>query len=960
MPDLSPQILLDELAKWKHNRSVYPGWLIAPEAVRQRLWLKTENWLMPFMQIRQDFSLQQQLAVVYELNWRLETALLPIWDYLIPAYEHVVEAINPFPIDLIDLPSATLILNETTAIQTDWTIVRHQWLSAAFGLLRYFREERQFNEFESMHARLGRIGDQIGDWRARWCYERCLFEFGEMNDESVVEALGQWPTHTHDIFWTVRKAAVLAELGQTDAALDLCTNSLVMLRESLSDHSDHIPNLSREGWASSLAVVLRNNKGYNGRASDVLADREEVRRRFAQLKKFGCSPDEIESYFRSRLDQPPPQPEPQAVTRHGFEPGTVSHTVRLGGGISDKLIPAYQYFRLTEEAAQPPACGTFSVSERSLRHVADWFSEHDPARTQAIMLRLRDDKLVENYINRHRVAALQPDAVLRLRTIVRRAISQSLPAVPSTLRPEGDEDRRVSSTLRCAIDLFSRACMRDAEEQRSDAWDLACTLYKHPSIRSGLLFGTPLRNLFSHLVSLTPEHELAERLWDLFHLPVAGESEFAVSRVEGWPDPPLLSAQKLETAVWNRPPANWAEVKRRLFEVTQSSNAHVRRTAFLRLLALGDLGALTASERRHLARIFWAPVADLPGLPVEAWQDGTLWFALNLPEPNRRIVAEERVREYILLQQPGRIHGGIVRPDRYCDMILMATDIPHQWDRPHPDRWYVSWTRSDIRHMVDVVRAWWDTHGCGMAEDIQRVSWRRAHDGPAVRTFMNRLWDVMRLVIIPRIGRTGRVVTAVLELIAQIQSAGMPVGAVLPATMMLRPNSVRGIVSRLRQEFASPEVEYYLSALRGIMYWIECSRNDGRRRAALPDVPPDLLREVSMAVALRRPESLGLSLDFAFNVIRRFKENTDRQFVQNLFIGLDYLFSESAYRQTANLGDRYSYEEIPHIRWLAARLARQLADCGYEREPIIQRWLQAMGVDPLPEVREIRSGSGII
>ena len=95
--------------------------------------------------------------------------------------------------------------------------------------------KRETDAFETMHARLGRLGEQVGDVRARWCYERCLFAFGEMDDDSAVRALDQWPVETHDIFWSVRKAAVLAEIGRTEQALELCGIALAKLREGLAD-----------------------------------------------------------------------------------------------------------------------------------------------------------------------------------------------------------------------------------------------------------------------------------------------------------------------------------------------------------------------------------------------------------------------------------------------------------------------------------------------------------------------------------------------------------------------------------------------------------------------------------------------------------------------------------------------------------------------------------------------------
>ena len=141
---------------------------------------------------------------------------------------------------------------------------------------------------------------------------------------------------------------------------------------------------------------------------DEFADRGRFADGLTNSTKMAANPNDINDYFESRLDQPPPQPIPGAVTTPAFEPATYSRTLHLGSNLEAELLPAYQFFRLVEESAQPPDVGNVRVDEDSLKRVAEWLSEHDPVRTQTIMLRLRDDKLVESYISRHRIAALRP------------------------------------------------------------------------------------------------------------------------------------------------------------------------------------------------------------------------------------------------------------------------------------------------------------------------------------------------------------------------------------------------------------------------------------------------------------------------------------------------------------------------------------------------------------------------
>jgi hypothetical protein len=191
-------------------------------------------------------------------------------------------------------------------------------------------------------------------------------------------------------------------------------------------------------------------------------------------------------------------------------------------------------------------------------------------------------------------------------------------------------------------------------------------------------------------------------------------------------------------------------------------------------------------------------------------------------------------------------------------------------------------------------------------------------------------------------------------LIEQVRLAGLPVGAVLPATLMLRPDSLPKVTSGLRQEFANPAKEFQLSALRGIVYWVDRSlgRRDGRN-AMLRNVPPDLLREIGIGVTLRRPDSISVFLDCAFHATRRLQSRTDEQFIRSLLVGLDYLLAETEYRERVEMTSRYAYEEIPYLRFQAGRLANLLAGLGFQNDPVIQRWSEACARDTLPEVRRL-------
>src|SRR5207248_5318768 len=172
----------------------------------------------------------------------------------------------------------------------------------------------------------------------------------------------------------------------------------------------------------------------------------------------------------------------------------------------------------------------------------------------------------------------------------------------------------------------------------------------------------------------------------------------------------------------------------------------------------------------------------------------------------------------------------------------------------------------------------------------------------------------------------------------EFSAAGLPVGSVLPATLMLRPADSAAVVSALRREFAHPGIEFYLSALRGIVYWAAHQKADRGGKPLLPRLPADLVREVGTAVAMRRPDALRLSMDGALAVLGYLGGRADARFRSNLIVGLDYLTTEASYQERAGSTRTIRYEEVPAIRTYAVKLANRLSEIGHGSDPVVRRW----------------------
>jgi hypothetical protein len=89
--------ILRLLKDWEICRHSYPGWVVAPPSKRQILWIYTRPWIDPILHAVNELEPVLSLAILYELNWRMEKSLTPLminWEEVI---SRILLQVNPFP-----------------------------------------------------------------------------------------------------------------------------------------------------------------------------------------------------------------------------------------------------------------------------------------------------------------------------------------------------------------------------------------------------------------------------------------------------------------------------------------------------------------------------------------------------------------------------------------------------------------------------------------------------------------------------------------------------------------------------------------------------------------------------------------------------------------------------------------------------------------------------------------------
>jgi len=942
MTETSNERVLQQASIWSHNRRLYPGWLIAPHEVRERIWHSTRWWIGATVSASQRVEADEGLWLLYELNWRLERSLLPMFEDVAAAAEKVLltwcrgadDAKGPACVELpSDVPDEALAKPRPP--------IRTMWKELAFAVLRFHREERHRDAFGTWLDRAAKAEPLSEDERARVCYERALHALSDLDDDGALGALSDWRDSCRDPIWSVRKASLHAELGDLAAGESLATEALDKFRLGAALQTPDIPNLSREGWTMLLLQNLEFARHLENRSQPYW---QHASGRFSQLARFQCNPWTELATFESRLDQPAPVTQPSVTRRAGFEPGEYRETRHVDDqGLWQKLCMAYQFMRLCEEAPYPPGFGNVSLSRSKLRHAAEWFIEHDPVRTQTLVLRLRDKDLTHNYLSRHRIAALSAADVAELRELAQHSLADSSAKLTGG---ESRSDAKAQRKHRClctSIDVLARTVIRAPVEEGLKLWDTALQLYESSAVRSDSDSTDALVRLLRSLIASLPDRELASRFRQIIDLPIAGTKSFP----SGWLDLPDLThffEQRLPSLPAGVVGENWTSVTDRLLDAARDEQPDVRRRAIVRLAALLRYGCLDDSASKKLAEAYWSKLTP-EGLPhVVGWLPSA---CLYLPEPKPNL-SEERFRAYACAPRP--------RPGADANLLhdwIHATRVADE--SPASNRRYVDWTRDEIRCMVAQMNDWW--HALDIVAEEERQGgpagvWLQALGQTSYREYISEILDVLRLVVIPRIPDDAEAIKAVTDLVDSLAKHGLPVAAVLPAMQIIQPG--RDVAPEMRRALASYEGEFYTSALRGFVHWMQICRPGPKSSSAirLPPPPVDLLRELGMIVATRRQPGLPKALDAVAWVLGNCPETAaDRHFLESLVVALEYLWAETKYRLFGSDSDRIPYNDVPRCREQAVRIAALLRSTRAAERETVHKWLEAALSDPLPEVR---------
>ncbi len=674
--DPAPEKYSKIATEWRSQRKEYPGWVVVPEDRRRILRRNTERWLVHFSQISQSDRTELQtpldLELAFELAWRLDRCLLPMIGELPAFLEEIVKKYNNMTLNI--------------PMNNGWT--QSSVLEAVgdlrLWLLRHYRElGLDDNWTEVAHEIEDDLARLQPEQKVKFQLEKVLQAVFRFDLAEARQLLLEWQNEDNLWYLEAKRAALLAEVGETAAAYSILESSLSAIRQqlSLSPITKDYTLASQESvvmvmlWALDAALKNSDVEPISKKeGSDILKEPSE---RWNELMKFKCDPrremESLSAYLRNTFVGR----NHQNVT-HSFDLGIVIKTFNFG--LDDVVLAAYGMLRMCEDFGMPYRIADIvfvkEPVESSLPHLRnDWLHW-----ALVSIVRLGDKKMVDRVFDREFLQDLNRNAVDR-------CCEKYLSAFQYAISEVNENN---SSGAKTFPEIFSRLCYRCSTVYRERLIDFLREIYKSNQRQR---FANVRIFAFRLVDSMSIEERIrAVPVFIDFPVPdksgLLNETNFIN---------PILYVTLPESARGDEILTTREQIESLFNQL--SINAQSRNWALISLVWLQKKNKLDEKQCILLGEELWAGV-DSSSVPVVSGYNSLDFLAL--PHPSE-VHPEMRVKRHLRKMIKEEIGGS--NWDDVLDELYQSTEV-------------VNWSKAEALDFVDEILIWWHKNQHKLNEHI--------------------------------------------------------------------------------------------------------------------------------------------------------------------------------------------------------------------------------------------------
>ena len=918
-------------AVWMAQRQEYPGWHVAPDSVRDRVWHTSVHWRGILVRGIEKLPLIDRLFFARELCWRLELCLSPIFTNETDRLVEWLEAIGPLEI----LSESPLSASDSPS---DLERLRATWAALGLHVLRTAREDLDDARYDTWRGRLLEVGRSDAVISGELHHEEALRLLNRLDFADYRQALADWRVVAKQPLEHTRLAALYAELGEQKTAVELAQTALNVLRTG-----ERTPIIvSMEAWCCMLLDMLH--------WSDPTKN-EEWSERIELAKEQGYNPWETVEAFREKLKKVRPDWMRGAEFKAGFDAGDIRRTVHFGSGSGTEMA-AWQLLRLTERAPCPLFAGQIGLVGDIAAHAAVWIGDGAPFWSLATLLRSgASEEIVHEVFDRASVAMMAKSRIDQLFAQLMRVVRGEIDRLNPVSTRENSLGRR---SLTTGLDVLSRISLRLDPLERESLLRSSMEWLISPAVIAHFELARPLDTLITRVIEASSNAELSRAVGLLIKLPLYGEAGYQPKAHDQlWPEPfnNLWGRSAFPPSV--KPP-DWLEIWARVVSGMKSEIPSLRRRALTRASFLHWNRWLDESEQADFGDALWARTNAATGLPESVPFSAAV--VLHLPGgakysgANRlkRILLENKLPNWGA--EGAEFNSGHVASARHW-MAQLKSVFRHPGLSGPSD----VVLQLDILETEDVLSrllAWFPP----AVEFLMQPRFQKAPFGgfeisPLIDDFCSALGEALLLHLPPghRLAETAEGV------FARLGAANLSVARATAGRLFQTSSTLPSIVLQLEKALISEDAQLVRSAAAGIESWRMAAH-----AALTPAVSSLLVRLLVARVTLRQK----VALDSAIGCIARFVEADDGQIEKELetqlLLTLSQIADESEAKHLRELYvsgeiERLQIAEFLQIRTRAAMLARKMARVFEHRElkqpDVLERWRKICETDALPEMR---------
>jgi len=932
----------DIVEKWKSIRQNYPGWIIAPEDSREKLWFKTQYWLdlTKFDKLESDLDIK----FIYELNWRLEKTLFPITNELAAFYEATIEKYQKIQ-------------------PNDY---QEEIICLKLALIRWCREEGQPDKWNKYFEDISKLHkDLTSEQLSFFYYEQCLFAVFNLDIPQLKKKLREWPSNFSLPLWEAKRAGIMFEIGMVDDSENILEHALSKIREKLNlkpikdDYSlvsiealimvllryikdvrynSNFQNPATQGEIKKIRelfiheyrtanknnfinnkIIEKNEEDewlefYDSRKNVTKSDWnkrlnrvrdkvhttliEEYSERWNILKQYKCDPIGENRLFACQLKNPPILRK-EKTKIHQFDIEDFDTTHYQFSSYDLEAVKAYNFLRLNELAGLPFRTLNMTFNANTAAEAIKRIAHSSPYWSLVSFIRLGNTKYIDSVFDRKALLRLKNEDI---NTYVDFLLT-TLKNTETNLNQKNSFNKQSFSELLAQVlpEILSRLCCKVSKGKRLEILDFIQRVYSS-SIKSNYRSMGSLIKRFIKSITIDEAFELIDRF---LSFPFPENANFITERQFS---NPLLLLSSFTVAKTNKPIKLSEEKLFRAFELAGSAEKKKREWGTTSLICLYNLNLLSKEQSKQLGEILWNR-RDINGFPKD-----TIYYKFSfifLPHPND-VKPVELLEKYIVKssfpikkdkkEKGTSITGGHIP---LCNEIIGSANKLN-WEQPE--------TLKLLRKLI----SWWNSDKEYLKKDKQPSFLSDINE-----EFTNRFRNLVNIlveVIFPNLSVDSipdKYLDKIKILMRELDEFGLCTIEAKVASSNLLETDKKELVHELSQGMKSLDYDEVVYALKGIKWMSENVFKDD------DDMYQQMLQLISQKIQWRHEPGLVSTLNVAGMIIRNDSIINKDEFISACLLGLEDLYTETTLSVDID-DDRFS--ELLDIRVGCSRFASILCN----------------------------------